>query len=140
MGSRAIAGDAEAGADSLVDRGAGRGTRGASRAAAMWVGVAWGTLLAGGCPATFEVLSVGDPLPGQYYVQEQSGVLSAYRLPDVRGEAVSRYQVAGSASWFIGSGLYELDESGGWSRVSSDEELTLDEVLMLHDPLAAAGP
>ena len=66
----------------------------------------------------------------------QVGLLVAvFTLPEYRNEGGTWYTFEQLApGWFAGPGLYEMQPDGTWLRLTTDNDLTLDEVLQLHDP------
>ncbi|MEW6251492.1 MAG: hypothetical protein AB1716_12650, partial [Planctomycetota bacterium] len=63
------------------------------------------------------------------------GELVRDELPDVRGEpGIGVRTVEPAPAWYTGPGVYASEEDGGWTRLTSDPALTLDDVLQVYDP------
>ncbi len=95
-------------------------------------------LLPGGCPLspTDEAEALA---PGVYWVEEDGGATNFYALPDRRLESATLVRTEPDApEWFDGPASYELDEAGAWTRISTEADQTLDELLQLLDLLPTA--
>jgi hypothetical protein len=98
-----------------------------------------GLLVLTGCIMTPQVLdTVLGPLPGTYYVEQQSGKLSYYQLAETRGEAGEWVTLNETGDWYVGPGFYNLDANNEWSWDEDSAGLTLDEFIQLYDPAPAA--
>jgi hypothetical protein len=76
---------------------------------------------------------------GTYWVEYGKGQLAIYVLPEARGEPGEwRLVSRPKPEWYTGPALYQALEDGGWERRIDGNELTLDEVLQLHDPAPPA--
>ncbi|MFH1745433.1 MAG: hypothetical protein ABIG44_00145 [Planctomycetota bacterium] len=92
----------------------------------------------GGCPVDLNTLEPPPAAAGQYWIEYTDGELALYRLPDQRGEEGVWYVIeTESPEWFTGPAVYELDTEGLWTRLTEDENLTLDEVIQLYDTAPA---
>ncbi len=91
--------------------------------------------LVGGCPAVPEGIDLPASVAGTYWVEYADGALAVFELPAQRGqEGVWHRFEAAEPAWYTGPAVYEVSEDGGWVRLSTQADLTLDEVLQLHDP------
>lgn len=75
-------------------------------------------------------------LAGVYWVEyrDATGELALYRLPTTRDDdGVWTISEMDSPLWFSGAGLYECTDYFAWTRLTSSSDLTLDDVLMVHD-------
>lgn len=93
-----------------------------------------GVLIAG-CPFDAAGLIGGDTIAGTYWVEYRDGELAAFALPTYRGEAGTWHTLTTARpAWYTGPALYEVNADGSWERLTDDPNLTLDDVLQLHDP------
>ncbi len=92
-------------------------------------------LAVAGCPVDSTQLPAVDSVAGTYWVEYQDGQLSAYELPQYRGEPGTwRTLAVDRPDWYTGPALYEVNQNGSWLRLTVDDNLTLDDVMQLHDP------
>lgn len=92
-------------------------------------------ILVAGCPLDNMDFPLTESLEGWYWVEYHDGLLSAYELPEYRGEdgrwiTLETTEPVG----FTGPGLYEVDADGNWTMLVSGENETLDDFLQTYDP------
>jgi len=75
-----------------------------------------------------------QPAPGSYYVEEHDGHLYYYELPAFRGAAGRWVELEDGGTWFAGPGWYRFSDDYVWSPDESAADLTLDDLIQLHDP------
>lgn len=91
--------------------------------------------LVAGCPLPAFQYSPLDDLQGTYWIEYVKDEVVVYELPEFRGEDALWYALKTSTpEWYSSPGLYETSGGGVWTRVTTDETLTWDEILQLHDP------
>ncbi len=85
-------------------------------------------------PEEPEQLTLGERLAGLYWITYTDGTLSLYEFPMYRDETGTWHDLEREQpDWYVGTGLYEVDEYFAWRRVASEEEVALDELQMLLD-------
>ncbi|MCK4341708.1 MAG: hypothetical protein KAY37_08305 [Phycisphaerae bacterium] len=93
-------------------------------------------VLVAGCPVDPTQWPPAETYVGTYWVEYSDGELAAFELPAYRGEEGTWLTLATDLpTWYTGPALYEVSADGSWIRLTDDEDLTLDEVIQLHDPL-----
>lgn len=92
-------------------------------------------ILMGGCPIDPTLGGVLPAEAGTYWVEYSDSALVVYELPATRDEvgAWHTFEMA-QPDWYTGPALYEVHEDGSWDRLTTDETLTLDDVLQTYDP------
>ena len=101
----------------------------------------WPLASLAGCPVSNTSLDLGADLVGTYWVEYQAGQLAVFELPPYRGdEGVWNRLTIGQPDWYTGPALYEVNADGSWSRLTTDETLTLDDVLQTYDPPPRPSP
>jgi len=93
------------------------------------------TCLLAGCPTPTVQLPAYETWDGLYWVEYLDGTLSVFELPAYRGDE-GRWLTFDTnlPAWYTGPALYEAQAGGTWLRLTEGNDLTLDDVLMLHDP------
>lgn len=79
------------------------------------------------------------PAPGTYYVAESGGTLWYLSLAEFRGEPHRWLPLPEGGEWYTAPGFYRLSADGVWSADEESADLTLDELLQLHDPPPVIG-
>jgi hypothetical protein len=99
-------------------------------------------LLVAGCPMDAAQLSGTLPLTsGTYWVEYADGQLAAYELPEQRTDGGKWYAISTDVpQWYTGPALYGVNPDGTWARITSDPNLTLDDILVVYDPKPSAAP
>ena len=92
------------------------------------------TVLLAGCPVDAPQLEPTVVPAGMYWVEYEAGALAVYELPQYRGEAgVWHTLVTAQPEWYTGPALYEVRADGSWTRLTSGDGQTLDDVLQTYD-------
>ena len=102
-------------------------------------------VLVAGCPVNPDVVDSGagqsstvpyrTSLAGDYWAEYADGTLAIFELPRYRGAAGAWLTAATpQPEWYTGPALYEVKEDGTWTRLTSDANLTLDDIIQLYDP------
>jgi hypothetical protein len=99
-------------------------------------------LLVAGCPMDAAQFSGTPPLTsGTYWVEYANGQLTAYELPEQRTDAGKWYAMPTDVpQWYTGPALYSVNPDGTWTRITTDPNLTLDDILVVYDPKPPAAP
>lgn len=103
--------------------------------------------LTGGCPADPTLLlsqgigaddgaarSLAERPTGLHWVAADGDQLGLLHLPERGALPETVWLTMAAPAWYAGEGLYE-NTAQGWVVVDVSGDLTLDELLMLYDPL-----
>lgn len=90
----------------------------------------------GGCPMQSVPLDEQAVVlaPGTYYVEQYDDTLYYYDLAEVRGADQGWVPLLDEGEWFAGPGFYRLSKDYTWSRDENAADMTLDDIIQLHDP------
>lgn len=102
--------------------------------------VAFPLLLTAGCPVDATSATWSEAPAGTYWVEQRDGDLAVYQFPTSRDDTgVWRRVEITQPEWYTGPALYVVSENGTWTRSTTADTLTLDDVLLTYDPAPRVG-